>query len=237
MPEKYTYILVDLMCMLFPFACSFHSKINFHKQWRNFVAPCLMASFFFLVWDILFTKAGIWGFNSRYTLGIDLSHLPIEEYLFFICIPYACVFTYFCISIFWDLSRYNKTATGATWVFILFLAITVAFYLHQLYTSVTFSLLAIFLLFVVLSKRTFLPSFYVSFLVILIPFFISNGILTGTGLSEPVVRYNDRYNTGMRILTIPVEDFFYGMLLMLINITGFDYLASRNKRTLLKKHT
>ena len=108
--------------------------------------------------------------------------------------------------------------------------------LHFTYINFTL-LLAIFLLFVVLSKRTFLPSFYVSFLVILIPFFISNGILTGTGLSEPVVRYNDRYNTGMRILTIPVEDFFYGMLLMLINITGFDYLASRNKRTLLKKHT
>ncbi len=66
-------------------------------------------------------------------------------------------------------------------------------------------------------------------IIILIPFLISNGILTGTGLSEPVVWYNARYNTGVRILTIPLEDVFYGMLLMLMNITGFEYLANRMK--------
>jgi lycopene cyclase domain-containing protein len=54
-----------------------------------------------------------------------------------------------------------------------------------------------------------------SYVVILVPFFIVNGVLTGTGLSEAVVWYNDTQNFGVRLGTIPLEDTVYnlGMLL------------------------
>jgi lycopene cyclase domain-containing protein len=54
--------------------------------------------------------------------------------------------------------------------------------------------------------------------ILLIPFLIVNGILTGTGLEEPVVRYDNSENLGIRILSIPVEDVFYGFEMILLNI-------------------
>jgi lycopene cyclase domain-containing protein len=65
--------------------------------------------------------------------------------------------------------------------------------------------------------------FFFSYLVMLIPFFIVNGILTGTGLEEPVVWYKPEEIAGIRMLTIPVEDVFFGMLLILLNVAGLEW--------------
>ena len=61
--------------------------------------------------------------------------------------------------------------------------------------------------------------------IILIPFLIVNGFLTAI----PVVLYNDAENLGIRIYTIPFEDTFYGMLLVMMNISIYSKLSGRNK--------
>jgi lycopene cyclase domain-containing protein len=75
----------------------------------------------------------------------------------------------------------------------------------------------------------YLGKFYLSYLWILIPFFLVNGILTGTGLENPVVWYNNDENLGIRLLSIPLEDVVYGMLLILMNITIFEWLQAKDK--------
>ena len=227
MPEKYTYLLVDLFCILFPFLFSFHPRIRFYRQWRYFTLPCLVTALFFLVWDVLFTQHGVWGFNPRYVIGAYLFSLPLEEYLFFFCVPYACVFTYHCMTLFFDLGRYAAVARWLSVILAIALSVTTLFHLPQLYTSITFLLLSLLLVILVLRRVTFMPVFYISFLIILIPFFVSNGILTGCATAQPVVLYNNNYNLGIRMWTIPLEDTFYGMLLLLMNITGFEYLRPK----------
>jgi lycopene cyclase domain-containing protein len=76
------------------------------------------------------------------------------------------------------------------------------------------------------------------YLLLLIPFFIVNGILTGTGLEEPVVWYNDEENLGIRLLTIPVEDVVYGFELFLLTVFFFekiDPLFHLNRQSSLRK--
>ncbi len=227
MPEKYTYLLIDLACLVFPFAFSFHPRLNFHKQWKYFFPACIAVALFFLVWDYFFVAGNVWSFNTRYITGFHLLNLPIEECLFFICVPYACVFTYHAVALSFNLSRYGNAANYLSWGLVAFLVVSGTLNISKLYTSVTFLLLAVFLILLRKRRGSFLPSFYLSFAIILLPFFISNGLLTGTGLAQPVVIYNGKFNMGLRMFTIPFEDTFYGMLLILMNVAGFEYLKER----------
>lgn len=232
MPVRYTYITIDFFCLVFPFLFSFHPKINFYKQWKYFVLPCIATAIFFLVWDALFTKWGVWSFNPKYVLGMYFFNLPVEELLFFICIPYACVFTYYCTSSFFHFSTVNKKVLIFSWVLAASLFLFALYNWYRLYTSVTFILLAAFLCILNARRVSYLTSFFISFLIILLPFFISNGILTGSFINEPVVVYNKNQNMGIRMFTIPFEDTFYGMLLLLMNVIGFELLRA-NKKAIL----
>jgi lycopene cyclase domain-containing protein len=78
-------------------------------------------------------------------------------------------------------------------------------------------------------KPRYMGRFYVAFGFTLIPFFIVNGILTGSFIPGEVVWYNDEENLGFRLGTIPLEDVFYGMLLLLLNIVIFEWLDERER--------
>jgi len=73
--------------------------------------------------------------------------------------------------------------------------------------------------------------FYITYAVLLIPFSIVNGLLTGFSYPQPIVWYNNAENLGLRLVTIPVEDIFYGMLLIL-SITMI-YEMIKDKKSLI----
>lgn len=226
-PSKYTYLLVDMGCLLFPLLFSFHPRFFFKKQWRFFFLPCVLTAVFFIAWDILFTARGVWQFNPHYVLGLYIFNLPLEEVLFFLCIPYACVFTYYCVTLYFNRILFRPWMNWFTILLALALLVLAVLNVGRLYTSITFLLLSALLIYIVAMQQKWLGTFYLAYLFILVPFFVSNGILTGTGPDQPVVIYNNIYNLGIRMLTIPLEDTFYGMLLLLLNVGGFEYLKNR----------
>lgn len=230
MNSKYLYLIIDLAAISLPFAFSFHPKANFSKKWKYLFPAITIPAIIFLVWDEWFTRIGVWGFNPKYLSGMYVLSLPLEEVLFFICIPYACVFTYEAVGYF-SKRDYLKNAVKTINVFLIILLTVIALInYYRWYTFVTFISLSLFLLFLHFKlKPDYLGKFYLAFLFILIPFFIVNGILTGTGIEGQVVWYNDAENLGIRMGTIPIEDTFYGMLLILMNVTIFESLQEKSK--------
>jgi lycopene cyclase domain-containing protein len=231
---KYTYLWVDFFTIIIPFLFSFHPRLNFYKNFKWFFPANLMAGIVFVAWDVLFTKMGVWGFNPKYLSGIYFFNLPIEEILFFICIPFACVFTYHCLTLFYKFEWTRKAENIVMIGLSALLLLTGLLAYPRAYTATTFISLGILLLAVkfILKIKWFskLASVY---LVLLIPFFIVNGILTGTGLDEPVVWYNDAENLSIRLLTIPIEDIFYGFELILLNMIFYTYFMEKFGRKAL----
>ena len=225
---KYLYLTVNIVTLALPLAFSFHPKVNFFKKWK-FVLPAILASaIVFIAWDVIFTMYEIWGFNEKYLTGYFVFNLPIEEVLFFICIPYACLFTHFAFTSLLErdyLFPHHELISSFMIIASLIIGI---YFMDRAYTSVTFLLTGFFLSYHMLKVRPrYMGRFYFSYGALLVPFLIVNGILTGAFTHEPVVWYDNEENTGVRLFTIPVEDIFYGMMMMLIPIFFADELENR----------
>src|SRR5690606_15339815 len=137
-PMKYLYLLVNFFTLIIPFIDSFQPKINFHHTWSGFFPAAILVGLVFIGWDMWFTSLAVWGVNPSYLSGIYVGNLPLEEVLFFVCIPYACLFTYFCLSKFFDLAWNRKAEAIFCAAFSAVLIAVGCLNLEKIYTSLTF---------------------------------------------------------------------------------------------------
>lgn len=221
----YTYLLINLFTILPPLTRAFEPKMRFYKEWPFLFAGIFVSGLIFILWDVIFTRQGIWGFNPDYLTGIEISHLPIEEWLFFLTVPYASIFIYATFGYFIPMKQSRGRGSLVSILLGLALLGLSVVYMDRAYTHITFGLSAIMLSlqgFIV--RGPYMIKFYLSFLVVLVPFFLVNGILTGSMIDEPIVWYNNSENLGIRLGTIPIEDSVYGMLMLLIAVTVYEEL-------------
>ncbi len=229
MDPRYTYLVLDWVSISFPLVFSFDKKVHFYKRWKFLFPALAINALIFIVWDEFFTQMGIWSFNPKYLLGYYLGSLPVEEWLFFLAIPYACIFIYDCLKAYFP-DFFQPVARWITYSAIPAFLVIGIIYIQHWYTAVTFlSLGIVLLLHYLVFKTRFLGYFYFMWLIHLIPFFIINGYLT----SLPVVIYNNAENMGIRIGTVPFEDAFYSMLKLIIIVSVYEglplYRYKRNK--------
>ncbi len=243
------YLLVNLFVMALPLAFSWHPKIRFRAQWRAFWPACLTVMAGFIAWDVWFAGE-VWGFNEAYLLGPSVAGLPVEEWMFFVCIPYACVFTYEVIR------RHSAhEPKRATWILlgVLFVvcAATALTHLERRYTALTMALSALFILYLLVRRPVWVAPFLRASLWLVLPFLLTNGVLTGLAfweypiwnthpetIRDQVVWYANAETLGLRVFSIPVEDFSYAFQLIGLNVAVFEALRARRSDPILSpEHT
>lgn len=230
--KPYTYLLINFLTVIVCFIFSFDKRIQFYKHFPAFFKAALLVAVPFLAWDIYFTKMGVWWFNTGYTTGITFFSLPAEEWLFFICIPFSCVFTYFCFDKFFDLSWADAFNTIIVFVSVITLTLIALLHYDKIYTFVTAAATTLTLIFLhFFARAQWIGKASLVFLILMLGFLPVNGVLTGTGLEAPIVNYNPRAFLNIRILTIPLEDAVYGYTQFLLNI----YFFKRMSNQLIKK--
>lgn len=221
---KPLYFLLHVFTVSFPLIRSFEPKIQFAKKWKALFPAIFIAASFFLLWDVYFTKSGVWGFNNRYLLGMYLFRLPIEEWLFFFSVPFASVFIYECVVYFWPSLPFSKEMRALTLLTGSCLLLLSILNDSKMYTFWNFLFSGAFLTGIAIKNPSWLGHFWIAYFIHLIPFLFVNGILTGSLLKEPIVWYNNDENLNIRLLTIPIEDTIYALLLLLMNITFYERL-------------
>jgi lycopene cyclase domain-containing protein len=89
-----TYLLINIFTISYPLFKSFEQKVNMVSRWPALLPAIGLTGAFFIIWDAIFTAMGVWGFNDSHLIGLRLLDLPLEEWLFFLTVPYACMFIY-----------------------------------------------------------------------------------------------------------------------------------------------
>jgi lycopene cyclase domain-containing protein len=220
------YLWIIILSFAGPFFLSFDKKIAFYKEWRFVFPSILLIAIIFIFWDEWFTKIGVWGFTPEYLQGIYAGHLPLEEILFFIVIPYNCLFVHEVLKGYFPLISLKTFSLVFIYVFGISALLLSLFNLDNYYTLSATALAFGLTLFLVQQKKTWFSQFVLTYIVCLIPFLVVNGILTGQFTEEPIVWYSENHIVGFRLGTIPLEDLFYNYCLILPIIWIYEGLKN-----------
>ncbi|GEJ43999.1 hypothetical protein CRS_06070 [Chryseobacterium sp. ON_d1] len=227
---SYTYILINFFTVIICFLASFDRRIQFNKHFGTFLLSSTIVAIPFILWDICFTRMGVWWFDLKYTLGFKIAGLPVEEWLFFYCIPFACVFTYYCFEKFYKLAWAEVFNNLIVFTSVIILAVAGLLFFNKIYTLLTVIVTILTLCYLhFIAKKGWIGKVSLVYLILMPGFFAVNGILTGSVIPSPVVNYNPEEFMGIRMITIPVEDAVYGYSQFLLNIYFFKKLNKNEK--------
>lgn len=220
--SNYLYLGLMVFSLSYPLAQSFEWRLKLYAQWRSIFKGIIVMSVIFIPWDVWFTYKGVWWFSDQYILGIKVFHLPLEEWLFFLIVPYACVFIYEVLNYYIKRDYLKKIAPPFFLVLGVILISYSCVYYSNLYTSITFSLTGLASLLLVWKRPHWMGRFLFAYLISWLPFLLINGALTGNFTKYPVVNYNATEIIGFRLTTIPIEDSMYNLLMLLIVVSVYE---------------
>jgi lycopene cyclase domain-containing protein len=228
---NFEYLIFNLIVLSGPVLFGSLKCCYIWNHTKELFIAILLPAIPFLLWDVFVTGTH-WKFNPEFVSGFKLINLPIEEILFFITVPFACLFTWEMI-----IRRADQKYVNAVWLrLLLYAALPGGIYFFSLgkqYTglTLTFVFLANIMDQLLNTRLLFDKRFYFYLLLIFIFTLIFNGYLTW----RPVVTYGIEYQLNFRIITIPVEDFFYGISLLFMNTIIYKMLLRNNGDVNVKK--
>jgi len=218
------YFWLNFAVIIGPLLLSFDKKVAFWRRWPPLLLSMLVVSTTFIIWDVIVTEIGHWSFSEIYAGTLKILGLPIGEWIFFIAVPYATIFIYECVRAYTKdkqlkNSRYIFFAIGLIGI------LPLIFFLNKGYTVFMGIVFLVTMLLIGLFEYEKFTSRWtlVALILTYIPFLIFNGIFTFL----PIVLYNPDAIIGFRVISIPIEDFFYSF--SLISLSMFFYFLFREK--------
>lgn len=220
--QNYWYLLILFVMSAVTMFLFVKKTIVFFTELKYMIPAIIFSGGIFILLNIRLLEIGIISFNYNFLVGKNLLNLPIEEWLFLLLISLFSFSVYILVNV--NLANFEKPN--------LFLAISVILLLvfgfgawfsrEKLVPFFIFFLLTIYFGYTIFRNRfkMHLSKFYVSYGIAVVPFFLFKGIL----YSLPVIFYNNEHILGIRLFSVPIEEFGFFFLLMLINITIFEYL-------------
>ena len=221
---KFEYLLFNLVIIVGPVVSRFSRQIRQISHWRLKLLVSGIVMIPYITWDAI-VAGSHWWFNEAYTLDFRLLGLPIGEWLFFLTVPFGCLLVW-------------ETLPGAdSWLVqlkslryiraVLYTALPIGVWIFSTgrqYTGlVLFCFGLVGLVDMLLTVNLLLkPKTYLYLGIVSVLILVFNGYLT----ARPVVLYGEAYQSGYRILTIPIEDFGYGFTLMLFNTMIYEKLKA-----------
>jgi lycopene cyclase domain-containing protein len=200
-----------------PLALSFDKKVAFYRKWPSVILSSLIVGAAYIAWDVFAARNGHWWFAHQYTGTFRLFGLPLGEILFFLTVPFSCLFIYQVVE---DYFR-ERTLGIPRWIWLIpafGAAAAAAVFRENGYTFLVMLSVSVFFLSAMASPILQSFRFWLALGLSLVAFLIVNGVLTAL----PIVGYGDEAIWGIRVYTIPLEDFFY-----CISLLGFNILLYR----------
>jgi len=221
---KIEYLLFNLLVISGPLALSFDRRVRYVKDWPTAIIATLITLIPFITWDSL-VSGRHWWFNHQFTLPIRLLGLPLGEWLFFITVPFSCLFIWEIITYFRP-HRQLKLWRIVRHIWILTLPAGVALFIIGIeYTGLVLIAVTLTILLDWILRTAILSDTRILILIGIVVglILVFNGYLT----ARPVVLYDAQYQLDFRIITIPIEDFFYGLSHILLTVVIYAKLKAR----------
>lgn len=219
---KFEYLLFNLTVVLGPVAAQFSRQIKSVSRWRLKLRVSVIVMIPYVIWDAL-VAGSHWQFNAAYTLDFRFFGLPIEEWLFFITVPFGCLLVWETLP---QVDRWLARLRLLRHIRnVLYAALPLGIWLFSTgkqYTGLVLCCFGFVGLMDTLLRTDLLlrPKTYFYLAIVAGLILVFNGYLT----ARPVVMYGEAYQMGYRIWTIPIEDFGYGFTLMLFNTMLYEKL-------------
>lgn len=200
--------------------------IVFIMEIKYMLPAIIFSSAIFILFNKRLLETGIVEFNPNYLIGKNLFNLPVEEWLFLLVISFFSFSVYLLVADRFANFEKHKPFVAISAVLLVFLGFEAWTSREKLVPFFIFFLLVIYFGYTLFRNRfkIHLAKFFISYLIVAIPFLAIKAILN----SLPVVTYNNEYILGLRLFNMPIEEFAYLFLLMLINITIFEYLRDNH---------
>ena len=94
MDDRWQYLALMALCVILTLPLEFVLRARVYRRPLRLLSALLPTVAVFTIWDVVGILRNHWSYSPRFTTGIHLGVMPLEELVFFIVVPICGLLTY-----------------------------------------------------------------------------------------------------------------------------------------------